>query len=390
MKLFGYNITKEKRAAPETSTSNLTESLLFGGIYSQHTAMNLSAVFRAVSIISDTISVLPLKVKTNEEDMPNHAIKNLFKGGLGYMNQSSFIKLLVQSVLLKGNGFAYIERAEDGTPIQLRYLEPTEVQVFYDKTRDTLHYTSNYIKGKIEPCNMIHLYRYSYDGINGLSVLNFAARSVTLANNTENAASEFFKSGCNLAGILKCDSVLSDVQKRDIRQNWSQTYGSGGSGLAVLSGNMEYQPIQLSSAESQLLESRLFNVEDIARWFSISPILLGDYSKSSYNSIEAIQSQFLLHTLQPYITMIEQEFTRKLFKPSEQYFSINLDENVILKTDKTAQANYYSTLLEKGVLSPNEVRKELGYKQKEGLDKHVIAYTDIAQNEIKTEHEKAK
>ena len=145
---------------------------------------------------------------------------------------------------------------------------------------------------------------------------------------------------------------------------------------------MDYKPIQLSATDSQLLESRLFNVQDIARFFGVSPVLLGDLTHSNYNTIEATQNQFVLHTLMPYIVMIEEEFTRKLIKPSEEGLEVNLDETAILKADKSAMASYYSTLLQNGVLCVNEVRKELGFSPIEGGDKHTVAYTDISQNTI--------
>ena len=97
---------------------------------------------------------------------------------------------------------------------------------------------------------------------------------------------------------------------------------------------------------------------------------------------------FLLHTLQPYITLCEEEFTRKLFKPSENNLIVNFDETAILKTDKVALANYYGSLLDKGVLCVNEVRKELGYSEIEGGDKHTISYTKIEDNIINNSKEK--
>ena len=160
---------------------------------------------------------------------------------------------------------------------------------------------------------------------------------------------------------------------------------SNGCLLGVLQGNMNYQPIQLNSVDSQMLESRQYNVADIARFFGISPVLIGDLSHTSYNTIEAAQQEFLLHTLQPYIKMVEEEFTNKLL-PNEQNLEINLDERVLLRTDKQAQANYYKMMLESGILCVNEVRKELGYSEIEGGDKHTIAYTDISQNQINNDN----
>lgn len=361
-----------------------SDALIFSTLRNQYSSMNISAVFRAVEIISDSVATLPIRVKAvNEKDeIKSHPLNLVFADKYNVMSKYNFIKLLIQSVILKGNGFAYIERSEDGSVLRLRYLESSDVQIFWDKNKEQLYYTCNVISRKrIEPINMIHLVKNSYDGINGVSVLSYAARSLKLANNTENSANSFFTNGCNLSGVLTVQGQVTDKQREQIRQSWNSAYSNGGNGLAILQGNMEYKPIQLSAADSQLLESRLFNVQDIARFFGISPVLLGDLSHSSYATIEAAQQEFLLHTLNPYIVMIEEEFTRKLVKPSEN-LEINFDETALLKTDKKALADYYGSLLDKGVLSINEVRTELGYSEIDGGDKHTIAYSKIEDNDI--------
>lgn len=392
-KIWNVGLGTEKRSTAPTDSNTFYpfgDSLMFGVLQNQNTAMNISAVYRAVEIISDSVAMLPIKVRQTDngkkEEIEQHPLNYIFKDNL--ISKYNLIKLLIQSVLLKGNGFAYIRRAKDGTATELQYLESGDVQIHYSKQKKELFYTCNIISAKkIEPCNMIHLVKNSYDGVNGLSVISYAARSIKLANSTENSASSFFTNGCNLSGVLTVQGQLSDKQRNDIRSSWNQAYSNGGNGLAILQGNMEYKPIQLNAADSQLLESRLFNVQDIARFFGISPVLLGDLSHTSYNSIEATQNQFLLHTLNPYIIMCEEEFTRKLLKPSESNLSIDFDETALLKTDKTALASYYGSLLDKGVLSINEVRKELGYNNIEGGDKHIIAYSKIEDNTIETNKE---
>ena len=385
MKIFGYNITKEKRSVVTVSYPTYSDALLFGSVPVNGSSLKISAVYRAVDIISDNIALMPIKVKVlnenHKEELPTHALQNVFK--TNRLTQFNFMKLLMQSVLLTGNGYAYIKRTQDGTVTELVYLDSKDVQVHYTQNTNSLWYTCDKVTHmKIEPCNMIHLMKNTFDGIVGVSILAHASRSVEIANLTENSADSYFKKGCNLSGILTVQGQLTDEQRKQIRTNWNQAYADGGSGIAVLQGNMDYKPVQMSAADSQMLESRLFNVQDIARFFGISPVLLGDLSHSSYNTIEATQNQFLLHTLQPYITMVEAEFNRKLLKPSEANLSINLDETALLKTDKTAIANYYGTLIDKGILCINEVRKELGYSSIEGGDKHIIAYTDIKQNTI--------
>lgn len=395
MKIFGWNIEKRNKEVEERDTTPGTtpyffgDALNFSGLRNQYSAMNISAVYRAVEIISDSIAMLPIKIRQLDADhyneLDSHSL-NLVMKNAGYLSKYTFIKLLIQSIMLRGNGFAYIERAGDGTVTGLRYLPSGDVQIHYNKEKKELYYTCNYVsKKRIEPINMIHLLKNTYDGVNGVSTLTYATRSINLSNNTENSANSFFTSGCNLAGILTVQGQLNDKQRDQIRSSWNQAYSNGGAGLAVLQGNMDYKPIQLSAAESQMLESREFNITDIARFFGISPVLLGDLSHSSYSTIEATQNQFLLHTLNPYIVLVEEEFTRKLFKPSESNLVIDLDETALLKTDKSALAGYYGALLDKGVLCVNEVRKELGYSPIEGGEKHMIAYTKIEDNLINNE-----
>ena len=379
-KLLNGNSNEKRSNTAATPYVPWSDALLFSSISNNYGSMNISAVYRAVELISDSIAQLPIKVKENNDELDSHPINFIFDTNV--LSKYNLMKLLIQSVLLKGNGFAYIERGADGTAIGLRFLESGDVQIHYEKEKQKLYYTCNYIPKKIEPCNMIHLLKNTYDGVNGLSVISYASRAIKISNNTENSASNFFTKGCNLAGVLSVDGSVTDKQRNDIRKNWNQAYSDGGNGLAILQGNMKYSPIQLNAADSQLIESRLFNVTDIARFFGINPVLLGDLSHSSYSTLEAAQQEFLLHTLNPYVVMVEQEFTRKLFKPSENNLQINLDEAALLKTDKAAQADYYTKLLNAGVLTPNEVRNELGYSSVSGLDKHIIAYTKIEDNQI--------
>lgn len=387
MNLFKIFNKKEKRNNSINYISSYGDALSFGSILNRNAALNISAAYRAVEIISDTIAILPIKVSVTNIDhkdtIDQHPIYAAFNSN-DIMTKYTLMKLLVQSVLLKGNGFAYIERADDGTVTGLRYLDANNVIINYNQLTNELWYTCTTISttSRIEPINLIHLVKDSNDGVNGISVLTYASRTLENANNTENSANNFFQNGCNLSGVLTVQGQLTEKQKQDIRSSWNQAYSNGGNGLAVLQGNMSYQPIQLSAADSQMLESRQFNIQDIARFFGISPVLLGDLSHSSYSTIEATQNQFLLHTIQPYITMIEEEFNKKLLKPSESNLSINLDETAMLKTDKSALASYYSTLIDKGILCINEVRKELGYSKIDGGDRHLIAYTKIDDNTI--------
>lgn len=403
MKFFGNGLgwlgsqpNEEKRELQYVSC-NASGALPFFPMTNGNSAMNLSAVYRAVEIISNSIATLPVKILINDESGKNEADKHPLNYVFSDRNTDNIIskftlfKLLVQSVLLRGNGFALIERS-GGMVKSLRYLEPNDVNIVYDKIKNTLYYDVPIIKRHVDPKDMIHLVMFSYDGIKGLSVLQNAARSIGIAQASENAAKSFFDNGMMINGILKVQGPVNQKQREDLRAAWNETYTANGSGIAILQGNMDYQTIQLSAKDSQMLESRQFSVTDIARFFGISPVLLGDLSaKTNLNTFEALQNDFLVHTLQPYITMIENEFNRKLLSPSEDNLNITLETNEILRIDKAAQSNYYSTLINSGVLSINEVRKEIGYNGigEEG-DKHIIPYSDINQNTIDNKDNETK
>lgn len=383
MKIFGYDVSIRKYEEPKreerSAFNGYSNGLIFSSSSLSSGASNLSSYFRAVDLISDALAVLPISVTfKNGEENEVHPLKSILK------NHYSLIKLLIESVLNRGNGFAYIYRNADGSVGGIRFLEANDVSINYDKNKNTLSYNCSLVSAKpIEPCNMIHLRKHTVDGVNGISIISYAKRSLSIAHSTENAARDFFGNGCNLSGVLTVQGTLSNEQRNQIRESWNTAYSSGSGGIAILPGNMQYQAVQLSSEDSQLLQSRVFNVAEIARWFGISPVLLGDLTNSSYNTLEATQTQFLLHTLLPYVVMIETEFTEKLLKPSEGFsMEITMDESYILRTDKNSQAEYYSKLLTNGVLSINEVRAELGYTPIENGDSHIIAYTDIQQNTI--------
>lgn len=373
---------------------NASGALPFFGTNNQYSAMNLSAVYRAVELISNSIATLPIKILIQDESGKNEAEKHPLNYVFSDRNTDNLIsrytlmKLLVQSVLLRGNGFALIERA-NGNIKSLRYLEPNDVIIVFDKINNNLYYDVPILKRHVEPKDMIHLVMFSYDGVKGLSVLQNASRSLSIAHSSENAAKAFFDNGMMINGILKVQGPVNQKQREDLRTAWNETYTANGSGIAILQGNMDYQSVQLSAKESQMLESRQFGVTDIARFFGINPVLLGDLSNVSFNTLEAVQNEFLVHTLQPYISMIENEFDRKLLSKSETNLSITLETNEILRTDKAAQSNYYSTLINSGVLSINEVRKELGYNGiGEDGDKHIIPFTDVSMNTIENNTDK--
>lgn len=342
---------------------------------------SLSGVYAAVELISNSLAELPILIKVEGKVDGGHPYNHLFCGNL--MSKYMLIKQLVWDILINnGNGFLYIRRDGRGVPTELVYCKPGNVQVMYNEQAQDLYYLCNYVqKGKILPKDMIHLYKNSQDGINGRSIISYAKKVFDLGKFTDATASNYYQSGCNLNGILTITGNPSQEEVEKIRMNWRRLHGAdGNSGLAILKGNMNYQSIGTSASESQMLEARLFNVSEIARFFNISPVLLGDLTKSSYSTIEAAQLEFVQHTLYPFIALFESELNRKLCHDTNVH--IDFDESFLIKSDKSVQANYLNTLVSGGILSINEARAQLGLNPIDGGDKVIIPYTSIEQNTI--------
>lgn len=363
-------------------------SLQYGYYNTNNSPMSISAFFQSCQLISTGIATLPIKVKKKSgkgktTELKNHSVNLLFSNRNSLLSKYDLMKLLIQSVILRGNGYCYIRRATDGTPIELQYLNSDDVIINYNKQTNKLTYTCSLVSSKpIEPKDMIHLKMNSYDGVNGVSILSYASRSLDISSAIENSASNYYKKGGNLSGLLKVNANLSDEQRQQILNNWNTSFRNNNSSIAVIQGNMEFTQLSQNAEELQLLESRNFSVEDVARFMSINPVLLGLKGVATYSTLEMVQNDFLLHTLQPYISMVEFEFSRKLLNADEENLKIILDTNSVLRTSKKEQAAYFSELVKNGCITVNEVRSELGYSQIEGGDKLIQAFTDIAQNTI--------
>lgn len=383
----------EARNCSCDTSSNISASLLFGG-YTKKNAIGLSAFFSATNLISNSIALMPVSENQLNDNkrtvVENSNITPLFYNM--FLTKFNVFKKIVEDVILKGNAYLYINRDEAGHPKSLTYLRPSQVAIQYNELTQDLYYlvtSSNKVtKKKILDKDMCHFVMHSNDGVNGLSIISYATRTIDSANATEQSAKQFFDGGCSINGIIRLKNPLvSDKQRNEIRQNWSQIHGGDNcSGVCVLSGVEDFTPITSDPNKSQMLETRRFNITEVARWFNINPILLGDLSHTSYNDIEAANIEFVQHTLLPWIEMLQNELTRKLIVNKKRY--IDLDENVLLKSNKTNMANYCKTLVTGGIMTANEARAQLGLNPMDGADRLIVAYSKINDNTINNQDDK--
>ena len=343
--------------------------------YKTSQSLALSAVYRCVEVITNGVASLPVKLYRTDEkgfkyEMHNNLSFILSKKPTGKINAFTFYKLIVKDILLQGNAYALILRNGKGEVIGLQYIQAGLVSPI--DRGDRIEYQVTGIKGFVRQEDILHFMNYTDNGVYGISVLTHARRTLGIADYGENASENFYKSGGCTTGFLKFDGPSSGKQREEILSAWNQATGgvrNQPNGIPVLPANVNYTQLSVNPADAQLLESREFSIVEICRFFGVSPTKCFDLTHASYNNSEMAELAFLNDTLRPLLTKIEMEMETKLFKPEEGY-DIKFDVSELLRTDKKSQAEYFTKLFNLGVLSPNDIRKELDMDEIEGGDIH--------------------
>lgn len=378
-----------KRKQVETSPVQ-EERSLFGGLglaynslslYSNSQAMRLSAVYACTNIISNSLALLNAKVikdiegeKIEVKKHPLNKILNL-KPNDRY-NHFNFIKLLFESVILRGNGYAYIERDEKLKVKALHLIDPDFVQPLVQEDGSVKYIVAG-MKSAVDSFNMIHLFMHADNMMNGISVLKYADMVLTGAYDAEKTSDNFFKSGGGLAGIIKAASPLTSAQKSEIGQSWKEAMvNTSQGGIAILPQGLDFQSISVTPEDSQLLDARKYSTIQICQFFGVSPWKIFDYSHASYNSLEQADLSFIQDTIMPYVRLFEDELSRKCVLPSEVgAVRVEYSFDALLNADMKTQAEYYNKLLVTGVLSVNDIRNKMGFSpipKEEGGDAHFM------------------
>lgn len=365
--------------------------------YADKNPMTLSPFFAGVNMISNSVALMNWIYKDTEdvELSKSHYLWHLFNESK--ITRFQTVKNVIQDILLHGNGFIYIKRnKESGQPISLHYSPASQTSMYLNPLTNELYYMNPTFSSKWDNGdNYLHFYINSKDGYTGASIITYAYKIINLANSTEKSAFDYYSSGGQLHGLITTNSTTPQVGTRDkqinsLRQSWDEARSqSQGTGVIFIPADLNYTQLSSNAKDSALLESRLYNVTEVARFLNISPMLLGDLSHVAYNSLADAQREFQIHTLQPYVVMFEEELTRKLIMPSKRGKEfIDLNEAAILAIDSEKQANYYATLVKNGLFTINEARHQLGMPPVDGADKLIIPFSDIKQNTIGNKEDK--
>ena len=366
------------RDKPQNRTAGSSYTFYMGGTTSgktvtERSAMQMTAVYSCVRILAEAVAGLPLHVyRYNEnggkEKALDHPLYHLLHDEPNpEMSSFVFRETLMTHLLLWGNAYAQIIRNGKGEVIALYPLMPNRMSVDRDsKGRLYYRYTTTSddaptMEGTtvvLSPSDVLHIPGLGFDGLVGYSPIAMAKNAIGMAIACEEFGARFFANGAAPSGVLEHPGTIRDPSR--LRETWqSQFGGSANTGkVAILEEGMKYTPISISPEQAQFLETRKFQINEIARIFRVPPHMVGDLEKSSFSNIEQQSLEFVKYTLDPWLIRWEQSIFRALFGVEEkkEYF-VKFNVEGLLRGDYATRMNGYATARQNGWMSANDIRE---------------------------------
>lgn len=374
--LFGLGQARDK---PVDKAADAGYSFLFGRTTSgkpvnERTAMQTTAVYACVRILAEAVASLPLHVYEYQDDggkklVHDHPLYYLLHDEPNpEMTSFVFRETLMSHLLIWGNAYAQIIRDGAGRVLGLYPLLPDKMEVqrddrgniyyVYSRNSDENPTFKEYGNIKLKAEDVLHIPGLGFDGLIGYSPIAMAKNAVGMTLACEEYGASFFANGANPGGVLEHPGVLKDPSK--VRESWNSVYRgvSNAHKIAVLEEGMKYQQIGIPPEEAQFLETRKFQINEIARLYRIPPHMVGDLDKSSFSNIEQQSLEFVKYTLDPWVIRWEQSLQRSLLLPGEKgkYF-IKLNVDGLLRGDYQSRMNGYAVGRQNGWFSANDIRE---------------------------------
>lgn len=376
MNIFKYLF--HSRDKPKNYISGSTYNVLFGETSSgknvnERSAMRVTAVYACVRVLSEAIASLPLHLykkisRFGKEKAIEHPLYEILHNEPNpEMTSFVFRETLMSHLLLWGNAYAQIIRNGKGQIMALYPLMPNRMTVDRDSKGEIYYkYFTNESDNKnlkrlsqinIKKEEIFHVPGLGFDGLVGYSPIAMAKNAIGMAIATEEYGAKFFANGASPSGVLEHPGNIKDPDK--LRESWNKLFqGSANSHkIAILEEGLKYQPIGISPNEAQFLETRKFQIDEIARIFRVPPHMVGDLDKSSFSNIEQQSLEFVKYTLDPWVARWEQAIHRSLLLKNEKkdYF-VKFNVDGLLRGDYQSRMNGYATGMQNGFLSPNDIR----------------------------------
>jgi len=366
------------RDKPQNRTAGSSYSFFMGGSTSgktvtERSAMQMTAVYSCVRILAEAVAGLPLHLyRYNESGGKEKAIDHplyrlLHDEPNPEMSSFVFRETLMTHLLLWGNAYSQVIRNGKGEIIALYPLMPNRMTVDRDSKGQLYYkYTTSSdeaptIDGTVvclPPSDVLHIPGLGFDGLVGYSPIAMAKNAIGMAIACEEYGAKFFANGATPGGVLEHPSTIKDPQR--VRESWQVAFGgsSNSNKVAVLEEGMKYTPISISPEQAQFLETRKFQINEIARIFRVPPHMVGDLEKSSFSNIEQQSLEFVKYTLDPWVVRWEQSIQRVLLTPTEKetYF-VKFNLEGLLRGDYQSRMNGYAIGRQNGWMSANDIRE---------------------------------
>ena len=366
------------RDKPQNATNGSGFRFFLGGTtagkaVTEQSAMQLTAVYSCVRILSEAIAGLPLHLYRYTEDggkekALNHPLYPLLHDEPNpEMASFNFRETLMSHLLVWGNAFAQVIRNGKGEIVALYPLMPNRMKVDRDDA-GRLYYSYQMADSDaptmkngtviLKPSDVLHIPGLGFDGLVGYSPIAMAKNAIGMALATEEYGAKFFANGATPGGLLEYPGTVKDPDR--VRDSWNRGFsGTQNAGkVAILEEGMKYTPISIAPEQAQFLETRKFQINEIARIFRIPPHMIGDLDKSSFSNIEQQSLEFVKYTLDPWVVRWEQALSRSLFTPEEKkryFFKFNVEG--LLRGDYQSRMNGYAVARQNGWMSANDIRE---------------------------------
>lgn len=336
------------------------------GVYvTPDNALQNAAVWGCVTYLSRTVAQLPWRVMREangggSEISRAHPVDYLLsQRPCPDMGSFTWRQTLLGHALLWGNGYAEIERDARGVPVALWLIHPSRVTVKRGIDNSLVYEVTNASNGGtayLEAMDVFHVRGFG-DGVVGFGVVEYAAQSIGWARATELFGASYFGEGMNPTGIIEVAKGLTAPAMEVLRQQFKRLYsGPKGEKTAILDAGMKFTKISSSPEESQFIDVRQHQIEEIARWFGVPPHKIQHLLRTTFSNIENQAIEVVVDTIIPWVKIFEEEANYKLFGANRPGFFTKMNLNGLLRGDSASRAAFYKSMRELGVMSVNEIR----------------------------------
>lgn len=362
-KIFGSKTEDkpEKRGLGDSPGmwTSLSHSSMSGATVSEDSAMRISAVYACVRVISESVASLSIDLYERSSDGSREKVSSPLSSLLKVqpnsdMSAYSFLEAMTTAAVFNGNAFAQIVRAVNGKIIALRPMCNSKVQIRQEPSGGRIFFM--YEGNRFEQDEVIHVKGPSRDGVVGMNPIEVAREAMGLSISAEKHGSKFFDNAFSPSGFLLYPSPVAEEARINIAESLSKNYsGDNAHKVAVFDNGADYKPMALSNNDAQFLETRKFQLNEIARMFRVPPHMIGDLERATFSNVEQQAIDFVVYTLRPWLRRWEDELNRKLVAGSNKFIEFNVAS--LLRGDTASRFNSYAIGRQNGWLSANDIRK---------------------------------